>query len=243
MTNDRESRDIDPRLHAYLDGELSPSEAAAFEEDLRSGKISGRQLDALQRIDTWCRVTSLRAPSSLARDVDHALRDERASVSRAPSSRVPSWLKPPSGNVGWPGGSRRYWIPAAAALAVLILWLSVPRRDSADHPGGHSIPPGPAELANLPAEDASAPSNTVRYEFRFEAGSADEVCLAGDFNRWKVCDARLSRVGEDVWSVSLELPPGRYEYMFVVDGQWVTDPHAMGFRDDGFGNKNAILVL
>jgi 1,4-alpha-glucan branching enzyme len=113
---------------------------------------------------------------------------------------------------------------------VLALWLVVPRHDS-------------AELATIPAEDAVAPSNTVRYEFRFEAAAAAEVCLAGDFNRWKVCDARLSRVGEDVWSVSMELPPGRYEYMFVVDGQWVTDPHAMGFHDDGFGNRNAILVL
>ncbi len=101
----------------------------------------------------------------------------------------------------------------------------------------------PLNLANLPTEEAIASPNTVRYEFRFEAGSAAEVCLAGDFNSWKVCDARLSRVGEDVWSVSLELPPGRYEYMFVVDGRWVTDPHAMGFHDDGFGNQNAILVL
>ena len=243
MTNDREPRDIDPRLHAYLDGDLSPSEAAAFEEDLRSGKISGKELEALQRIDSWCRATSSRAPSSLARDVERALRDQRASVSRAPSSRVPSWLKPANWNVGWAGGSRRYWIPAAAALAVLALWLAVPRNDSADRPGGLSLPPGAAELANLPVDDAAVSSNTVRYEFRFEAGSAAEVCLAGDFNRWKVCDARLSRVGEDVWSVSLELPPGRYEYMFVVDGQWVTDPHAMGFHDDGFGNQNAILVL
>ncbi len=230
MMNDRETRDIDPRLHAYLDGELSSSEAAAFEEDLRSGKISGKQLNALQRIDTWCRATSSRAPSSLARDVDGALRDQRASASRAPSSRVPSWLKPATWNVGWAGASRRYWIPAAAALAVLALWLAVPRHDS-------------TELANIPAEDAPVSPNTVRYEFRFEAGSADEVCLAGDFNRWKVCDARLTRVGEDVWSVSLELPPGRYEYMFVVDGRWVTDPHAMGFHDDGFGNRNAILVI
>jgi anti-sigma factor RsiW len=230
MTNDRETRDIDPRLHAYLDGELSPSEAAAFEGDLRSGKISGKQLDALQRIDTWCRATSSRAPSSLARDVDRALRDQRAPMSRAASSRVPSWLKPAYWSLGWAGESRRYWIPAAAALGVLALWLTVPRPDS-------------TELATLPVQEATVSSNTVRYEFRFEAGSAAEVCLAGDFNRWKVCDARLSRVGEDVWSVSLELPPGRYEYMFVVDGRWVTDPNAMGYHDDGFGNQNAILVL
>ena len=124
-----------------------------------------------------------------------------------------------------------------------MLLLALPNRHSAVRPDGSPLPSGPAEVATLPEGGAPAGENTVRYEFRIEAGSANEVCLAGDFNRWEVCDARLSRVGEDVWSVSLELPPGRYEYMFVVDGDWVTDPHAMGYQDDGFGNKNAILVL
>jgi hypothetical protein len=30
--------------------------------------------------------------------------------------------------------------------------------------------------------------------------------------------------------------------MFVVDGKaWVTDPKAETYRDDGFGNKNAVM--
>ena len=41
----------------------------------------------------------------------------------------------------------------------------------------------------------------------------------------------------------MELPKGRYEYMFVIDGAWVTDPNAIGHVDDGFGNRNAVLVI
>jgi len=85
--------------------------------------------------------------------------------------------------------------------------------------------------------------NTVRYEFHLRAPDASEVCLVGDFNAWKVCDVRLEHVGEDLWTVALQLPRGRHEYMFVVDGRWTTDPAAVLYNDDGFGDKNAVVLL
>jgi hypothetical protein len=43
---------------------------------------------------------------------------------------------------------------------------------------------------------------------------------------------------------TLWLQPGTYSYMFVVDGErWVTDPYASNFRNDGFGQKNAVLRI
>ena len=39
------------------------------------------------------------------------------------------------------------------------------------------------------------------------------------------------------------LPRGAHEYMFLVDGTWVTDPAAPETRPDGFGRTNAILRL
>jgi 1,4-alpha-glucan branching enzyme len=83
----------------------------------------------------------------------------------------------------------------------------------------------------------------VRYVFTLQAGSAREVCLAGDFNQWKVCDTPLAKVAEDTWTISVDLPPGRHEYMFVIDGRWVTDPQAPAHVDDGFGNRNAVVVI
>ena len=44
------------------------------------------------------------------------------------------------------------------------------------------------------------------------------------------------------WSVTIPLKPGRYAYMFVVDGrQWVADPFASEQKDDGFGSRNAVV--
>lgn len=106
--------------------------------------------------------------------------------------------------------------------------------------GQLSSPVPPPEPGNTVSE---APANTVRYEFTFKAPKAEEVCLAGNFNHWKVCETPLQRVGEDLWSVSVELPKGRHEYMFVVDGQWVPDPSAPGYVQDGFGNRNAVVQL
>jgi anti-sigma factor RsiW len=74
------------------------------------------------------------------------------------------------------------------------------------------------------------------------APEADRVTVAGTFNKWKT-DANALRKGENgYWTISLPLQPGDYTYMFVVDGRaWVTDPNAQTYRDDGFGNKNAVL--
>jgi len=121
-------------------------------------------------------------------------------------------------------------LAAAAALFVVFHLGQV------SNPLGHP-PDAPVNTASAP------PANTVRYQFTFKAPEAKEVCLAGNFNHWQVCETPLQRVGEDLWSVSVELPKGRYEYMFVVDGRWVPDPTARGYIQDGFGNRNAVLQL
>jgi len=79
--------------------------------------------------------------------------------------------------------------------------------------------------------------------FVLVAPSAHSVAVAGDFNEWQPARAPLED-RDGVWTLTIDLRPGRYEYMFLVDGkQWVTDPAARLRRDDGFGNQNAILEL
>jgi hypothetical protein len=42
----------------------------------------------------------------------------------------------------------------------------------------------------------------------------------------------------------VDLPPGQYEYQFVVDGShFVPDPRATEQRDDGLGGSNAVLRI
>ena len=52
---------------------------------------------------------------------------------------------------------------------------------------------------------------------------AKEVILSGSFNNWNEHAIHMNNVG-DGWALYAELPPGRYEYKFIVDGQWMHDP-------------------
>ena len=42
----------------------------------------------------------------------------------------------------------------------------------------------------------------------------------------------------------IAIEPGLHRYMFLIDGSnWVTDPTAERYADDGFGNRNAVLAV
>ena len=102
------------------------------------------------------------------------------------------------------------------------------------------------QSANLPAQ-ASAPqlapdSPTTLVRLIVMQPDAKAVAVAGDFNGWNPSQTPLERVSGDAWAVTIALRPGRYEYMFVIDGnRWVADPFAAERHDDGFGSQNAVL--
>jgi 1,4-alpha-glucan branching enzyme len=80
--------------------------------------------------------------------------------------------------------------------------------------------------------------------FVLEARGARQVTVAGDFNGWD--PARTPLEGPDLggnFVATVPVTPGEHEYMFVVDGRWVTDPAAAERRADGFGRENALLRL
>ena len=72
---------------------------------------------------------------------------------------------------------------------------------------------------------------------------ASEVCIAGSFNDWHPNATPMILLGDGRWAKELTLPPGRYEYRFVVDGQWVDDPAAKETVANPFGGFNAVLVV
>ena len=53
----------------------------------------------------------------------------------------------------------------------------------------------------------------------------------------------MIRLADGKWAKELTLPPGRYEYRFVVDGQWVDDPAAKETLPNPFAGFNAVLIV
>ncbi|MCD6320789.1 glycogen-binding domain-containing protein [Candidatus Bipolaricaulota bacterium] len=62
--------------------------------------------------------------------------------------------------------------------------------------------------------------------FALVAPEAHSVAVLGDFSGWQPI-ALSDPDGDGVWTLVLKLPPGRYEYAYLVDGHWVgQDPSA-----------------
>ena len=121
----------------------------------------------------------------------------------------------------WPERNR-WFLPALAGAVAMLVITSF-------------LAPRPARILD----------NRITVHFEIHAPDAQAVELVGTFTDWQ--SGRLQLTGPDAsghWTADVDLPAGRYEYGFLVDGQhWVADPNAEIRRNDGFGRENAVIEL
>ena len=81
--------------------------------------------------------------------------------------------------------------------------------------------------------------------FTLNMPDASNVEVIGSFNQWTPNGFRMDwDEKRGLWVLSVPLERGRYEYAFLVDGKTILpDPKAFMQQDDGFGNKNSILII
>ena len=83
---------------------------------------------------------------------------------------------------------------------------------------------------------------SVIFETCAEPGS--QVFLAGTFNDWDASSLPLQETDEEgVFRAQVPLRAGRYEYKFVVDGEWVADVACPYWTVNEFGSLNSIVVV
>jgi 1,4-alpha-glucan branching enzyme len=70
---------------------------------------------------------------------------------------------------------------------------------------------------------------------------AQRVFLSGEFNNWSTDQMPLRRDQQGHWEATIDLKPGRYQYKFVVDGQWIPDPLATEYVYNQHGTLNSII--
>lgn len=75
--------------------------------------------------------------------------------------------------------------------------------------------------------------------------NARSVHVVGTFNDWRAGTIPLEdRHHDGVWTATVVLPTGTYEYMFVVDGErWVPDHLADRLVADDFGRENSVVIV
>jgi hypothetical protein len=130
-------------------------------------------------------------------------------------------------------------VSGAAMLALAMSWRPAPVPvASVDHA------PAGAETVRAVAAAPAPASDVVLVRFVLVAKGARKVAVAGDFNGWNAAETTLENSdGRGTFVATVQLPRGAHEYMFLVDGEWVTDPAAPETRPDGFGRSNGVLRL
>lgn len=82
-----------------------------------------------------------------------------------------------------------------------------------------------------------------RTIFYLEAPQAGEVFLVGDFNDWDMRKHSMKKEENGIWKKITFLPPGRYEYKFLVDGRWQTDLVEDRLCWNRYGTQNNVIFI
>ena len=219
-------------LARYIDGELDDHEAREFLDAVERDPELAEELRRTEELLAAAAETnaSTTPPSFVDAVMNRIDRDEvrTAATERSQRREVPAWLRP---------------LAAAAVLALVFVGgMQVGDTDVSDSATTTTGITATSDGATTTVATSTRNLHTVRLVYVPEEDQdPDRVHVAGDFNAWDDASTPLRRVG-DVWTATLVLPPGEYEYMFVENGdRWVSDPLALRERPDGFGGTNAVL--
>jgi len=215
-------------LNFYLDQTLDRDTTKQVEEHLKSCSTCQEEYLKLKKIvSALSSISPQIAPAELTKNIMAKISQEEIQIQS-------SWIDQLKRRVSIPSLSfPRKWesifsfrlvgVTAAAALIIFFAFTFI---------------------FNLP-NTSSICSAEVQFSLKLNNNKTHTVAIAGDFNRWNSGDNLLEDPdGDGIWTGTLKLKPGRYEYMFVLDGKkWVPDPNALRYVKDGFGNKNAILEI
>ena len=79
--------------------------------------------------------------------------------------------------------------------------------------------------------------------FICNAPLAKRVYLAGTFNSWDATARRMVKTPDGSFRAKLKLKPGTYEYRFVIDGSWTSDPGAPACAKNPYGSENSVAQI
>jgi hypothetical protein len=83
-------------------------------------------------------------------------------------------------------------------------------------------------------------SNGVARFYLDGKRNATHVYLSGSFNNWSTMENRMQKTAGG-WEISIPLVPGVYQYKYIVDGKWITDPENLLTKPDSRGGNNSVF--
>ena len=82
----------------------------------------------------------------------------------------------------------------------------------------------------------------VTFTVHAEKGKA--VYLAGVFNQWSLTAKKMAyKAKSGLYTATVKLAPGSYEYKFVIDGTWCADPENANAVPNDQGTFNSVVTV
>ena len=91
------------------------------------------------------------------------------------------------------------------------------------------------------SDKKSVSRQAVTFEVRDLPGK--EVCVAGSFNDWQPVKKLKDKNGDGVYRGRIMLPPGEYQYKFLIDGEWRADAANPNFTPNSYGSLNSVFIV
>ena len=84
-----------------------------------------------------------------------------------------------------------------------------------------------------------------KVTFTVEAKEANQASVIGDFNNWDSKEGELTKLKNGTFKGVFDLnKEASYEFKYLIDGSFVNESEADGFRWNEFaGNENGVLEV
>ena len=80
--------------------------------------------------------------------------------------------------------------------------------------------------------------------FTVHADKGKAVYLAGVFNQWSLTAKKMAyKAKSGIYTATVKLAPGSYEYKFVIDGTWCADPENANSVPNDQGTFNSVIEV
>ena len=124
------------------------------------------------------------------------------------------------------------------------IWMNDPSHEGIEHDTGGTA----LSVFNVPSPIIITEKNPLHvqgntYVFYYENHTAREVYLMGDFNNWNPYSLKMTRNRSGLWESEVDILPGSYAYVFLVDGVYRKDPLGTHIVYDRFDREYSSLTL
>jgi len=79
--------------------------------------------------------------------------------------------------------------------------------------------------------------------FTVHADKGKSIYLAGEFNDWNPTAKKMAYKSTGIYTATIKLPVGTYQYKFVIDGTWCADPENSNAVANDQGTFNSVIEV